>query len=250
MSFWPQQLDFKDLWISSLWALIAWVVWSIIMLIIIFLLSSFINIWDWFTAGRSWVWETSSMFPLALSVITFLTTSIVVFMTYFFLHFANPDRYKKNIIILGQLAFFTFLVYLFFAPVYIYSWLINYDYIMIVFLVHTVIVMFGTSLILEILNNYRYVLVSVYGSFVWLFISLIITSLIFSSFDSGNAKLISLLFLLPLINFMQVFFKWLFDLGYYNYNKITNQDQIWDIFYQIELEEKELLREEEEKNSI
>ncbi len=250
MSFWPQKLDFKDLWISSLWALIAWVVWSIMMLIIIFLLSWFINIWDGFTASRSWVWESSSIFPLVLSVITFLSTSFVVFVTYFFLHFSNPERYKKNIIILWQIAFFTFLAYLFFAPVYIYSWLIDYDYIMIVFLIHTIVVVFGTSLILEILNNYRYVLVSVYWSFVWLFVSMIITTLIFSSFDSGNAKLISLLFLLPLINFMQVFFKWLFDLGYYHYNKFTNQDQIWDIFYQIELEEKEALREEEEKNSI
>jgi hypothetical protein len=103
---------------------------------------------------------------------------------------------------------------------------------------------------LEILNNYRYVLVSIYWSFVWLFFSIIIVGLIFSSFDSGQAKLISLLFLLPLINFTQVFFKGVFDLLYFHYNRFTNQDQIWDIFYQIENEEKEALREEEEKNSI
>ena len=42
----------------------------------------------------------------------------------------------------------------------------------------------------------------------------------------------------------------MFDLLYFHYNRFTNQDQIWDIFYQIELEEKEALREEEEKNSI
>ena len=83
-----------------------------------------------------------------------------------------------------------------------------------------------------------------------LFFSIIITSLIFSSFDSGNAKLISLIFLLPLINLSQVLFKWLFDFSYFHYNRLTNQDQIWDIFYQIEMEEKEALREEEEKNSI
>ena len=93
-------------------------------------------------------------------------------------------------------------------------------------------------------------LISVYWSFVGLFFSIIITSLIFSSFDSGNAKLISLIFLLPLINLSQVLFKWLFDFSYFHYNRLTNQDQIWDIFYQIEMEEKEALREEEEKNSI
>jgi len=250
MGFWPEKLELKDLGINSLGALISWIIGSIIMLIIIFFLSWFLNIWDWFRAARSWAWELNSIFPLVLSIITFLSTSMVVFLTYFFLHLSNPERYKKNIIILGQIAFFTFLTYIFIAPVYIYAGLIDYDYIMIVFLFHTLIVVFWTSLILEVLNNYRYVLVSIYWSFVWLYISIIITSLIFTSFDSGNAKLISLLFLLPLMNFFQVFFKWLFDFWYFHYNKITSQDQIWDIFYAIELEEKEALREEEEKNSI
>ena len=250
MSFGPQKLELKDLWVSSLWALIAWIFWSIMMLIIIFLLSGFLNISDWFTAARSWTWELKSMFPLSLSVITFFVTSIVVFMTYFFLYFTNPERYKKNIIILWQIAFFTFFTYLFIAPVYIYAGLINYDYIMIVFLIHITFVVFWTSLIIEILNNYRYVLVSLYWSFTWLFIGIIITTFIFSNFDTWTAKLISLLFLLPLINFMQVFFKWLFDFWYFYYNKYTNQDQIWDIFYQIEMEEKQELLEEEEKNSI
>ncbi len=250
MGFWPEKLELKDLGINSLWALIAWIIWSIFMLVIIFLLSGFININDGFTANRSWAWNNSLIFPLMLSIITFLSTSISIFLTYFFLHYANPERYKKNNIILGQIAFFTFFIYLFFAPAYIYLWLIDYDYIMIVFLLHTIIAVFWTSLIVEVLNNYRYVLVSVYGSFMWLFSSLIIISLIFWNIDWANAKLISLLFLLPLINLMQVFFKWLFDLGYFHYNKITNQDQIWDIFYQIELEEKQALREEEEKNSI
>lgn len=250
MSFWPNKIELKELWIRSVSAFISWVIWSVLMLIMIFLLSSFLNVWDTFTASRTWAWNTNILLPIVLSIVTFLATSLVAFMTYLFLHYTDPERYKKNVVILWQIAFFTFFTYIFVVPVYIYSGLIDYDYIMYVFLFHTIIIMFWVSLILEILNNYRYVLVSVYWSFVWLFLSVIITILIFSSFDSGNAKLISLLFLLPLINFMQIFFKWLFNFGYFYYNKITNQDQIWDIFYQIELEEKEKLREEEEKNSI
>jgi hypothetical protein len=37
---------------------------------------------------------------------------------------------------------------------------------------------------------------------------------------------------------------------YFHYYKYTNNDGLWDIFYQIEMEEKEALLEEEEKNSI
>ena len=250
MEFWPQKLELRDLWIGSLWALISWILGSIIILILIFLLGWFINISDWFINNNNGVSERTSIFPIVLSVVTFLATSITIFVTYFFLHFSNPDRYKKNYVIFGQLAFFIFFVYLFFSPVYIYAGLIDYNYIMIVFLIHSIIVMFWASLISEILNNYRYVLVSVYGSFLWLFVSIIITSFIFFSFESSDAKLWSLLFLLPLINFMQTFFKLLFDFIYYHYNRITNQDQIGDIFYRIEIEEKEALREEEEKNNI
>ena len=250
MEFGPKEIDIKDVWISSLGALISGIIGSIIMLVLIFVLSGFINVSDWFVAARSWIGEKNSIFPLILSIITFLATSATMFITYFFLHFANPERYRKNHVILWQIAFFTFFVYLFMAPVYIYSGLLDYDYIMIVFLIHTILVVFWVSLIIEVLNNYRYVLVSIYWSFLWLFVAVIVTSLIFWSIDSWQAKLISLLFLLPIINFMQVFFKWIFDFGYFHYNRITNQDQIWDIFYQIELEEKQALREEEEKNTI
>jgi hypothetical protein len=62
--------------------------------------------------------------------------------------------------------------------------------------------------------------------------------------------MIALLLLLPLINFLTTFIKQLFEKVYYHYTIYTNKDGLWDIFYQIEMEEKELLRAEEEKNSI
>lgn len=74
--------------------------------------------------------------------------------------------------------------------------------------------------------------------------------LIFSSFSDGYAKLISLLVLLPVINTSIIFFKQLFEYIYYYYHSYTNLDQLGDIFYQIEEEEKERLREEEQKNAI
>jgi len=250
MSFWPRELELRDWGVTSIAALIAWVLGSILMLIVSLLLSSFWDIWDALTRARTWIWELNSFFPILLSMITFIVTSGTVYLTYYFMHITNPERYKRNVIISGQIAFFTFLTYLFLVPVYVYMWMKNYDYIMIVFLLHVIIVIFWTSLIIEILNNYRYVLVSVYGSFIWLFISIIIASLIFSIFETGQSKMIALFFLLPLINFLQVFVKGWFDILYYNYSTITGHDQIGDIFYQIESEEKEQLKEEEEKNSI
>ena len=250
MEFGPQKIDIKEVGINSLWAIISWVIWSIVMLILILSFSKVLNISDTFMMQRSSAWDKDIMFPVILSIIAFIATSISIFLTYIFLNFANPERYKKNKIIFGQIAFSTIFIYFFMAFAYIYAGNINYDYIMIIFLIHNILAVFLISLVIEVLNNYRYILVSIYASFLWLFASMIISSLIFWNIDSGQTKLISLLFLLPIINFSQVFFKWLFDFIYYKYNILTGQDQIWDIFYQIELEEKEALKEEEEKNTI
>ena len=57
-------------------------------------------------------------------------------------------------------------------------------------------------------------------------------------------------FSVVIINFSVTFFKQLFELAYYHYYKYTNLDQLGDIFYQIEMEEKQLLRDEEDKNTI
>ena len=52
--------------------------------------------------------------------------------------------------------FFSFLTYICITPVYIYIGMQNYEHIMTIFLFHITILTFGTSIILEILNNYRY----------------------------------------------------------------------------------------------
>ena len=121
---------------------------------------------------------------------------------------------------------------------------------MLVFILHSIILTFGTSIIIEVLSNYRYILTGIYGSFVGIFITGILTMTLFSSFSSGYAKLLSLLVILPLVNTCMILWKQLFEFAYYYYNQYTNLDQLGDIFYQIELEEKELLKEEEEKNAL
>jgi hypothetical protein len=56
-------------------------------------------------------------------------------------------------------------------------------------------------------------------------------------FSSRYAKLLSLLLILPLINWLIIFFKWLFEMIYYKYYMLTSRDPLWDIFRQIEQEE-------------
>ncbi len=248
-SFWPRKQEFQDILISSLWALLTWVIWSIIIVIIVFGLSWIFDINGSFQEAKAWL-KTNAILPIILSFITLIWSSITCFLTYYILNITSPEKYKKNLVIFWQIAFFQIFVYIFLAPIYVYTWVVSYDNILITYLAHVLILIFWVNIILDILNNYRYILVWFYGSFLGLFISSAITILIFNIFPEWYARLLSLIILLPLINFFSIFFKQIFELLYYKYYKMTSLDQIWDIFFQIELEEKERLRELEEKNTI
>lgn len=251
MSFWPKKITIQEVLINSIGSLIAWLIWSIIIAIIIFSLSNIVDvIWEFSNLDKVWKSETTTIFPLILSLVTLVWTWTTMFLTYFLLTVTNPEKYKKSVIIIGQIAFFLVILYVLITPVYIILWLRSYELIMYVFLFHTIILTFGISIILEVLNNYRYVLIWIYWSFLWLFASIVLTVLIYFSFTSWYAKLISLVIILPLVNLFMTFFKQIFELLYYKYHKYTALDQLWDIFYQIELDEKEELRAEEERNIL
>jgi hypothetical protein len=139
---------------------------------------------------------------------------------------------------------------MFITPLYIYAWLSDYNNIIYVFVAHILLLFFMLMLLLEILNNYRYILVWLYGALVSILITGLIAIIIFSFFPAWTAKLIALLVLLPIVNLLSVFFKWVFEYLYYVYYKNTGSDNLWDIFHQLELEADAELKQATEENSI
>ncbi len=249
MAFGPRKISFQDVGMNTFWALIAGFVGSLLILLIVFMTSSIIDIPGTFSQA-SLGNNRNPMFPFVLSFITFFATMITIFLCAKLLHMIDAERYKKSSVISLQLAFFGILTYICITPVYIYTGMINYDNIMLVFIIHCLILSFGSSLLLEILNNYRSILLSFYGSFIALFFTTLIGLLLFTSLESGYAKLISLLLLLPLIQSSLIFFKGICEMLYYQYYSFTNMDQLGDIFSQIERKEAEELREEIQKNTL
>lgn len=247
-AFWPRKLNFSDIFINTIWAFIAWIIWSIVIFFIVFLVSWFINIPQAFDATRKWL-QSNNTFPFILSLIAFFGSSISIFSTYFFLTKTDPNKYKSLNIIYWQLAFFMIITYIFITPLYIYTWASDYTNVMYVFIMHTMILFFWTYLISELLNNHRYILTWLYWSFVWLFLTFFISVSFFLLFSAWFAKLLSLLLLLPIMNSLILFFKQVFELLYYHYYNYTWLDQLWDIFYQLEQEEKEELLEAESLNN-
>ena len=248
---WPRKIKFYDILISTIWAFISGIIWSLILVIIIFLLSNMLDItWVFkanFAVWWEWIW---TFFPVLLTFITFIVSLIVIFFTYFFLTVSDSIKYKKTILHFWHIAFFWIITYIFITPIYLYVWIQNLSNIMYVFIWHIFIISFWLALVLEVLNNYRYILLWFYASCISLFITWWIILVIFNLFPSWEAKLFSLLLILPLINSFIIFFKWVLELAYYEYYKMTWYDQLWDIFYQLEQEEKEQLKEAEEENNL
>ncbi len=235
--FWPKKIKIVDVLMVTAWAFIAWVIGSVLLLFIVFLFWGVIDIPNNFKNISVGMWANSPLFPFVLSFITFIVSVIVAVVTYYFLTIIDSEKYKKTIIHFGQISFFSIIIYIIFIPVYVVIGMNNYNAIMYVFILHILLLSFWELLILELLNNYRYILLWVYASFFGLWLSAIIIVFIFSLFPEWYAKLLSLLLLLPLSNACMLFFKGLFDFLYYQYFMITGKDQLWDIFEQIKQED-------------
>jgi len=247
--FWPRNVKITDILITSAWGFISWIIWSVFLLFITFLVSGIIDVPGNFKQENLWFGWNTPIFPFVLSFITFIVSIVVSIITYNFLHLIDKERYKKTIIHLGQVSLFSIITYIFLVPVYVYIWMIDYKNIMYIFIIHVLIQTFWEVILLEILNNYRYILLGFYGSFVWLFLTWIVAFFIFSLFSEWYARLLSLILLLPLINWLIFFFKWLFELVYYKYFILTSKDNLWDIFEQIIQEEQEQLRDAINENN-
>lgn len=246
--YWPREIKINDLLITTAWSFISWLIWSIILLLLVWLIWVVIDI-PWNFNNKNLIWWWSVIFPFVLSFVTFISSISVSIISYNFFVITDPNKYKKTIIHFWQVSFYSILLYIILAPVYIYTWTENYNNIMIVFIIHSLLLSFWISIILETLNNYRYILLWIYASLIWLVISWVINFYIFSLFSDWYAKLISLLLIFPLINWLITFFKWLFELLYYKYFLYSWLDQLWDIFKQIEQEELEELNDISNQNT-
>lgn len=248
-SFWPRSIRFSEIMMNTLGQLIAWFIGSIIILIVVFASASFLDVSS--TMTSSWPSsQRSALFPLVLSAITFVATTASFLLGTKLLQLTDPEKYRPNSLIYSHITFYGIFVYIFLTPVYIITWTISNDMLMIVTLVHALILALWTSLIQEILSNYRYLLLGVYASFVGTFFASAFVLLFFTSFGSGYAKLVSLLLILPLIYTSVAFFKGISELLYAKYYNFTNLDPLWDIHMQLQKQADEELKELEEKNTL
>lgn len=240
--FWPKKIKWSQIWAFSLSSFVSWLIGSIFLFIFIFFL------W-WILSGDNSTNTSSSIFPLALSFVWFITSIFSSILNYLFMTKID-EKYKKTVLHFWHIWFLGVLLYIFLAPLYVWIWIKNINNVMYIFILHMILSSFWQILLAELLNNYRYVFVWFYGSFVWMLFSFIISLFLFSIFPFWYAKLIALVVIFPISYFLNTFFKTIFEMIYYKYFEITWNDQLGDVFRQIEIEEQEQLKESTDESLI
>lgn len=245
--FWPQKIDIKQVWLDSLVWFVSSLIWAVILIVMTFWIGNFIDLDKYFWNIQIYDWA-NILIPFFVSIMAFLAILITNVVIYFSLSWTNPDKFRRKTTHLKQIVLVNLLIYILFSPIYMFAWSESYQNVLYVFLGNIIFSNFATNLTIESINNYRYILLWVYANLASVLITIMIVLMIFLSISTGKAKLISMIFLFPLVNTISIFLKESFELLYYKYYKATWYDQLWDITYQIEMEEEEELKEAQESN--
>lgn len=232
---WPKKVKWSQILTLSFSSFVSRLVGSIFLFIFIFFL------W-WIIQNNNYPSSPWGIFPLLLSFL-WLIVSISSSMINYLLTTKIDERYKNTILHFWHIRFFAVFLYILLAPLYIWIWMKYPDNVVYIFIIHMCLSSFWQTLLAELLNNYRYILVWFYWSLLWLFFSFLISIILFSVFPPWNAKLIAITIIFPLSYFFTTFFKIFFEIIYYKYYEITWNDKLGDVFRQIELEEQEQLKE-------
>ncbi len=180
--------------------------------------------------------------PMLLAMIAFFSLTIGNLSTYTIRSYIFPHIYSRGRTTLSQIAIMSILLYIVFAPVYMVVWGVNPDTssILSAFSLHVLLNVFTLELLIGLISQYRYSLLSLYASIVSLLLTGIILFLLKNQF-SGSEYTIFLLFWLTILAYLlgwliTTMISWI----YYSIYRATGKDTIGDIFTRIENEEKNL----------
>lgn len=225
----PPRVDIIQVGLSSLWSIVSGFIGSIIIVLSIYL---------FLKSAQSFIWIYPYIYISTVTMAMLITSAINIFMN----KIINPEKYKRWSIVFTQVFLLNIFLYIILIFAYVFVANKNIDYLIYIFSAHVIIAMLGASLLTEILSSYRYVLLGIYWSIIWSLFSILLTSIVFLSLWESNKNLYVLIWLLIIINFATISIKSLFEYLYHLYYTKTWMDQLWDIYYQIELEEKEQLK--------
>ena len=230
---WPRKVRLVSIGLSCLGSLAAGLLGGLFTLLITYIFL--------------WSLQATNIFPYILSIVGFFAVLITTSITFIFNRLLFAEKYKEWSVVLGQMAILSIFLFILVTPLYVYINYIKPEVLIFTFLFHILINILATSLLSEILSSYRYILLSIYGSFIGFFITSLLSVVFFMNFSPSRNALYSLIGVIIVINFVITFFRLLFEFIYYKIYITTGTDHLGDIFSQIENEEKYLIAKAEKE---
>ena len=134
------------------------------------------------------------------------------------------------------------LLYIFLAPVYLIltSLYMEPSVVLVPFAMHVLINTFALQLVIGLTAQYRYALLTLYGSIVSLLVTAMIMALAYISLSNSSNALFLLLGLVIIAQTSGSLISNGIFLSYYQVYMVTGYDPIGSVFSRIEFEEKEL----------
>ena len=182
----------------------------------------------------------SGVSPMILAMTTFFSllfgTSLYLFMAIKIF----PNIYTRTRELYKHSMLYMVILYICMMPMYLMApSASNTVAVLVAYLVHIMLAVFGLELILGIISQYRYVLLSFYANIAAMVISGGIIFTLFRASSASGSSLMILMGLSILAIFLSTTIIFVIKFLYYKYYTLTGNDPLGSLFYGIEVEEKQ-----------
>lgn len=160
-----------------------------------------------------------------------------------------PSIYTRMSELFKHMTMYMVILYICLMPVYLLvASGIQHNAVLVAYLVHIMLAIFGIELIVGVISQYRYVLLSFYANIAAMILTGGIVFILFAKASDSGASLFILMGLSILTFFLSATFISVIKFLYYKFYALTGNDPLGSTFYGIEMEEKNLV--ENAKNTL
>lgn len=170
----------------------------------------------------------ATFFSLVVGSMIYLSIAKVIF----------PTIYTRTNNLLKHTMLYMIVLYLVLMPMYLFAANVQSSSILVTYLVHILLAIFGVELILSLISQYRYALLSFYANIASVTLSGGFVFLIFASSKNSSTNLFILMGLSILTFFVSTLLIFLVKFFYYKFYTLTGNDPLGAVFFNIEEEEK------------
>ncbi|MBD3360746.1 hypothetical protein GF366_03015 [Candidatus Peregrinibacteria bacterium] len=153
----PPKISFPTFLLKILAALAGGIIGAVILLVIFFLASSLLTP---LTSADEYI---SPIFIFILMMMIFIASTVGNLLSTFLLSLTESEKYKRISSTIYQVFIISLIIFILMVPVYFITATINIGIVAYAVALHIIISAQVSALILEIVSNYKYSLVGVYG---------------------------------------------------------------------------------------